>query len=437
MASHLLPTVALFPFGHVFEDFLDSIGVSLEEFCTEMTGGWLFGYVEALRSVGVTTVVFLVVRGVGSVTRRHHKPTGTQIVLLPAPRVYRRLRRRMTSGYAHSVAQAFATQTRRHQWPVRALMKELAPYLATPAVAVARELRRQGCTAVLCQEYEFPRFDVCAAVGRLLGLPVFATFQGGDHPRGVLERWVRPTSLRAARGLISAPREEVCRLRRRYRVPHEKIARIPNPLDMRLWPEPDRDAARRAVGLPPGARVAVWHGRVLFASKGVDLLVDAWQRICRQRSDRELRLVLLGTGPDAANLERLLNATGLTNVTWINSYIHDRELIRTYLCAGDVYAFPSRHEGFPVAPLEAMACGLPLVAADAEGIAEILEGGELAGGIIVPRNDSAAMATALAAMIDDPEKARGLGKRARQRVEACYSLESVGRQLRTFLGFVA
>jgi glycosyltransferase involved in cell wall biosynthesis len=61
--------------------------------------------------------------------------------------------------------------------------------------------------------------------------------------------------------------------------------------------------------------------------------------------------------------------------------------MRQYLSVADVYVFPSRHEGFPVAPLEAMACGLPIVAAYAPGICDILSEGEESGGLVVPTNN--------------------------------------------------
>ena len=80
-----------------------------------------------------------------------------------------------------------------------------------------------------------------------------------------------------------------------------------------------------------------------------------------------------------------------------------------------------------------MACGLPIVAADAHGIADLLAGGETAGGIIVPRSDAPALARALGELLDDPERARTLGARARARVEDCCALDQVGRRLRRFI----
>jgi starch synthase len=120
-------------------------------------------------------------------------------------------------------------------------------------------------------------------------------------------------------------------------------------------------------------------------------------------------------------------------VLWLNEFVQDRSVIRRYLSAADVYAFPSRQEGFPVAPIEAMACGLPMVAADAPGIPDILEGGEASGGLVVPRDNAVDLALALGRLLEDKAWGRELGRRARRRVESCFSLEAVGRQLRAFL----
>lgn len=425
-APDALPAVALLPWGNLIEDFLDSIGVSFERFRDEMTGGWMFGYVDALRLAGVRTVLVCVSARVREVTRSIHGPTGASLCLLPALRSYRVLSRRLGDPYAWMEDEA------RRRRPVLAALRDVAPYLATPLWRLRHELRREGCAAVLCQEYEYARFDACVLLGRLMGLPVFATFQGGDRQTSRLERPLRPLALRACAGLIVATATEAERLRTRYGVPAGKLARIFNPLDLSGWGPCDgagREATRRELGIPPEARVVVWHGRIDLHRKGLDVLLEAWRRLAR--ADR--RLLLVGAGTDSPELHRRLESPDLPGVVWIDEYILDRGALRRYLSAADVSTLPSRHEGFPVAPLEAMACGLPVVAADAPGVPDILEGGVAAGGLVVPREDAEALAAALARLLDGEAEARELGRRARRRVEDRFSLAAVGTQLRDFL----
>jgi len=80
-----------------------------------------------------------------------------------------------------------------------------------------------------------------------------------------------------------------------------------------------------------------------------------------------------------------------------------------------------------------MACGLPVVAADASGVSDIFEGGEASGGLVVPCGDATALALALGRVLDNEAWGRELGKRARCRVEEYFSLEVIGKQLRDFL----
>ena len=72
-------------------------------------------------------------------------------------------------------------------------------------------------------------------------------------------------------------------------------------------------------------------------------------------------------------------------------------------------------------------------AADAEGVADILKDGEASGGLMVPRDDPQALAVAIGRILDDPTLAEKLAKCAVERAETAFSLESIGRQLRTSL----
>jgi glycosyltransferase involved in cell wall biosynthesis len=420
-ARNAEPTVALLPWGDVYEDYLDGIGVSLEEFCTEMSGGYLFGYVDALERVGVSTVLVLWSRNVSQPERRVHVPTGATVWALPPTRAHMAFRR--LTEWLNASGGRWAARLQR---PARFL----AGYTATTPRVLARVLGQERCSALVVQEYEYPRFDVCLLLGRMLGLPVLATFQGGRPEKGrSLEGWVRSKTLPRAAGLLIGPRREAKAVRKRYGLPPEAISVVANPIDVEEWKPRDRQQARAELGIPEGAAVACWHGRVDIRRKGLDILVEAWRQVCEERPEADLRLLLCGGGAGNERLRGLMEQAGLRGVHWHEGYTTDRSIVRRQLAASDVFVFPSRHEGFAVAPMEAMACGRAVVACAAPGVADLLRGGERAGGIVVARKDANALAGAMGRLLDDRELAWRLGEAARRRIEECYSPEAIGEGL--------
>jgi starch synthase len=415
--------VALLHWGDVIEDFLGEINITLEQFRNEMTGGWMFGFIEALDCAHVRTTLFCVSAQVDSVQSWTHAPTGAAICVLPASGLFRAVRRMIARQ--NSASGFIGRQTRR-------LLEDALPYLATPVTLLRSELRRRRCEAILCQEYEHARFDLSVLAGALAGIPVFATFQGGDTRFSRFERFVRWLAVKQSAGLIIGSRRERDRVRGIYRNSMRKVASICNPLDLGLWFPEDRRACRQALNLPENAVVIVWHGRISLRRKGLDVLIAAWRDLTVQQSREDLYLLLLGDGPDSETLRGLIRSTGVPRVIWRNEYILDRTAMRRYLSASDVYAFTSRHEGFPVAPLEAMACGLPLVASDCLGVRDIITR-PADGGIVVPLEDPAALAHALGALVQDQDLRLRLGRQARKHVEENFSLPVVGEKLRDFL----
>jgi glycosyltransferase involved in cell wall biosynthesis len=409
-------TVALLPATDRFEDFYDTLAISLEEFRDRLSGGWMFNYVDALRSAGIRTVLFFASARIVEPLRFRHAPSGVTVCVVPSPRLHQKLQ-----------------GARDRFLPGSRVMRSLLSYVSIPPRLLARELRRERCQAILCQEYEHARFDVCVLLGKLLRLPVFATFQGARAGASRLERPIRPLALRSCAGVIIGAGGELARVRTRYKLPSAKLAHIPNAIGASGQAPLGRRRARERLGIDPDARVVVWHGRVQIELKGLDVLLESWRLVCRARPDVPLLLLLVGGGNDAGELRRLLEASGLDNVRWVDRFVVDRDELSRYLAAADVFALPSRNEGFAVAALEAMACGLPLVAAEVNGVGEILEGGEKAGGVIVPSGDAAALAGGLGRLLDDHGLRRELGVRARRRVQERFSLEVVGEQLRQFM----
>ena len=407
-------TIVLIPGSDRFEDFFDKIGVSLETFRDEFTGGWLFNYVRALRLSGVRTLLLYMSARVDSPVRLTHADTGATVWVLPSPRLHRKLRNGQRRIFPESEAPVGVTS-----------------YVATPLGALARILRQERCDAIMCQEYEHPRFDVCVLFGRVLGVPVFATYQGSNQTRSPIERVVRRATMRRCAGLIIPSQAEIARVQTEYGVRSDRIGPIPNPVDVVAAEPSDRHVVRARLGIGRDTRVVAWHGRVQISKKGLDTLLDAWNRICSRRPDADIRLLLVGDGRDRDVVRHRVDSTD--KVLWIDRYVFERRELWSYLLAADAYAIPSRREGFAVALLEAMACGLPVVASDVPGVADVLARGEEDGGIIVPCEDAPALADALMRLLEAPELGRQLGQIARRRMEEEFSLEVIGAKLRRFL----
>lgn len=410
------PLVALMICGDLFEDFFDTIGVSFEELRTQQTGSWMFNYIDALSLANVRTVLIFVSERVSKILRFEHEPTGAMISVLPSPPLHRIYRKLISALHL----------------PKRSLINSLYSYLVLPTEQLSRELKLQNCQAIIFQDYENASFDICVRVGRQLHVPTFASFQGSSGPRCRLEYLIRPSTMKSCAGVIIGSQREVNRVSHTYKLAPDKIARIFNPIDVKNWAPFDHTQMRVELGIPLNAQVIVSHGRIDIAHKGLDLLLEAWQLVCRQHSNQNLQLLLVGTGSDENKLHQLIEAMDLNNITWINEFVRDRTVIRKYLSASNIYVLASRYEGFPVAPIEAMACCLPVVLTDVPGASDILEAGEDSGGIVVPREDPEALAMALGRIIDDQELRQQLSHRAYKRAQQSFSLEVIGHQLRDF-----
>jgi starch synthase len=406
----------LLPWGDVFEDFLDRLRVTFDQLRDEFVGSWMFGYAAALATAGVRTVIVCPTSRVDEPVAATHGPTGAELRLLPTSRTYAALRSQRLDGRLDGRLDPRAVG--------RAVATHVAPYFGTPPRALAGLVRSEGCAALLCQEYEDPRFDVCVAVGRRTRVPVYGTFQGADYQLSRLERPLRPRTIRACAGLIIGARNELERVEETYHVPRHKLAPIVNPVDAQVWRPADGTAVRAELGIPEAALAVAWHGQLQLERKGLDVLFDAWGRL---GDGRDAHLVLVGSGEDGEEVARRAGAA--RNVHLIDEWVQDRARMRALLSAADVYAFPSRHEGLPVAPLEAMACGLPVVGADASGVADVV--GD--AGVVVARDDADELARALGELLDDAGRRADLGRRARERVEEHFALEPVGAALRAFL----
>ena len=173
---------------------------------------------------------------------------------------------------------------------------------------------------------------------------------------------------------------------------------------------PDRAAARAALGVPPEAFVIAGLGR-LVPVKGFDVLVRALPTVLR--AVPSARVLLVGDGPERAALEAQAAALHVGDRLRITGATSD---VARWLAACDVLAAPSRNEGMGRALVEAMALGVPVVAAAVGGIPTVVADGE--SGRLVASEDAAALAEALVELGVDEALCTKLGAAAVRRAEA-------------------
>jgi glycosyltransferase involved in cell wall biosynthesis len=211
-------------------------------------------------------------------------------------------------------------------------------------------------------------------------------------------------------------------------IPRNRIRSIPNGVDTRRFTPADdaeRRRVRRKLGLPP-VPLALYTGR-LAPEKGVDVLLDAWA--AARRLGCLAFLCVVGDGPERAALERRARDHGILGAVRFAGATDD---VTPWLRAADAFVLPSRQEGLSVALLEAMACGLAVVATAVGGTADAA--GDAA--VLVPP-DAAALAGALARVLDEPGRARELGGRARRRAVERFGILEVARRHLELYGEIA
>ena len=208
-----------------------------------------------------------------------------------------------------------------------------------------------------------------------------------------LRRWTYPGC--AAAVVLT---ESVARYVRTF-IGDRPVYVIPNairPPDVTVEDVPDRDGQR-----------IVAMGR-LSPEKGFDQLIAAFVPLAQRYPDWRLRIA--GEGPERAALQQQIERHGVQSQVELVGWVSDPE---RFLASGSLFALSSRYEGFPVALLEAMAVGLPVVSFDCEsGPREIIR--PRVDGVLVPAGDISALTNAIEQLQQDPLTRQRLGLAARE-----------------------
>ncbi len=158
-------------------------------------------------------------------------------------------------------------------------------------------------------------------------------------------------------------------------------------------------------------------GRLIF-NKGPQYLLEAAPEVLRAHPETEF--IFVGDGPLRADLQKRARQMGVAGRM---AFLGTQRDVASILRRCDILVRPSLLEGMPLTVLEAMACGLPVVATPVAGTAELVRQGE--NGLLVPPGDPSSLAQAILRLIEDPELRRAQGRSGRRLVTSGYSWDAV------------
>lgn len=282
-------------------------------------------------------------------------------------------------------------------------------------------------------------------VARALGKPAILEMSllGSDDPAALRRRSGRVGKLMASRPSIryllfrgaTACVSKSPALTESYRTagePMSKLVEIPYAVDTETYAPAsadEKDELRERLGLPLRGAIVLFVGG-LSPRKGVHVLLEAFGSTSRRHA--ECSLVLAGPGAKYApsyveGLRATISEHGLTGrVFLLERFV---ENVHEFMRAADIFSLPSEREGLPISVLEAMACGLAVVASDIPEISgsQIRDGTE---GLLVPVGDAPALARALDRLLSGTELRVRLGQAGRRRALERFSEEVVDARYR-------
>lgn len=266
-------------------------------------------------------------------------------------------------------------------------------FMALGSYLLLRRLKREGYN-LIDAHFAYPDGYAACLLGRWLGLPVCVTLRGTEVPHSRkphLRSKLQAVFRRAQR--VIAVSDSLLKLAVSLGLPADKGVVIGNGVDSTRFQPVDRDAARARYGLPEEAQVLITVG-ALVERKGFHRVIDCLP-VLVDRHPRLHYLIVGGASPEG-NIEPELRAQiarlGLQDRVRFLGPLPPQEL-KWPLSAADVFVLASSNEGWANVILEAMACGLPVVATDVGGNREVIAHDGL--GRIVPFGDAEALTRAL------------------------------------------
>jgi glycosyltransferase involved in cell wall biosynthesis len=257
-------------------------------------------------------------------------------------------------------------------------------------------------------------------------LPLICSFRGSDiniYPfySRILKYFTKKVIAEADKLLsVSRNLKEVAAT---IAVPKKEVKVLYNGCDIASNSGESHRRVREELGILKNEQVVIFVGSI-ERDKGVFELLDAFGLLHKKYPD--VHLILVGTGPEYKSLSnRIFRGSLKKKIHIVGRRPHNE--VNIWLRAADIFTLPTYYEGFPNSVLEAMACGLPVIASNVGGISEAVEDGK--SGILVKSRDVDSLYQALESVIADKSLAERMGRYGIKIIEQHFSWNSNAEQM--------
>jgi glycosyltransferase involved in cell wall biosynthesis len=301
----------------------------------------------------------------------------------------------------------------KREW-TRHSSRELAAFLLAAIRAAPKVVEAVRPDFVLAH-FTIPAGEIARRIAGRFGIPYTVVLHGSDVPGyqparfGIAYFLLRPAVRRVWRSAnhVVAVTEDLGRLAAKT-WPEGAVRVIRNGVDTDRFRPHSRTGGKEA-----GRPLRLVTVAQLIPRKGLQCLVESLRGLC-DRPDREWNAVIYGSGPERSALESAVAGAGLSDQVRIEGLIAHDDLPGV-LAGADVFVLPSLQEGLPLAVLEAMAAGLPVVATRVGGVPSVIDDGR--NGLLVEPADPVQLRAALAKLMEDGGLRVRLGAQARAAAE--------------------
>ncbi len=322
--------------------------------------------------------------------------------------------------------------------------RELAEYIPLFAEGIRAFAAEKGLSYDLIHSHYWMSGLAAEALGDAWNLPIVHMFhtlgemknriaRSDEEREGAYRIEGEKRVIARADRLIAATQAEQTQLQFLYKTDKGKITVIPPGVDLSHFYHIPDDEARQFIGLKPDARIVLFVGRI-EPLKGIDTLIQAMSCMKFRQVMDHVHLAIIGGDPAASTeqmsaemirLQELCDKLGMEHmVVFLGKRAQDT--LPYYYSAAEVLVMPSHYESFGMVALEAMACGIPVIASQVGGLAYLVKDGET--GFHVPDQDPEALCEKLLEILGNPEQRARMGRRAAEYAQG-YSWTLIADQI--------